>query len=116
MKIRTWDKVEVISWKKSDRWKRSEILNVYIWENKVLLKDVNIATKHVKKQWTKPWQIIKIEKPIHVSNVMFICPFTDKKTRLWTIKIEEKWITKKFRYSKIALKEKGWEPSKFIIK
>ena len=116
MKIRTWDKVIVLSGKKNDRWKQTEVLKVFLKEDKVLLKDVNIAIKHLKKQWTNPWRIVKVEKPIHVSNVMLICPFVNKPTRLGFIKIEEKWVTKKFRYSKKALNEKGWDPAKFIIK
>ena len=116
MKIRTWDKVIVMSWKTHDKWKQAEVLKVFLKEGKVLLKDVNIVTKHVKKQWTNPWQIVKIEKPISVSNVMLVCPFLNKPTRIGFVNIEEKWVTKKFRYSKKALKEKGWEPAKFIIK
>jgi large subunit ribosomal protein L24 len=31
---------------------------------------------------TNPGQIIKMEKPISVSSVMIVCPFTDKPTRV----------------------------------
>jgi hypothetical protein len=31
-----------------------------------------------------------MEKPIDVSNVMLICPFTEKPTRVGFVKIEEK--------------------------
>ena len=44
-----------------------------------------------------------MEKPIDVSNVMLICPFTEKPTRVGFVKIEEKWKIKKFRFSKKAL-------------
>ncbi|PZM82349.1 50S ribosomal protein L24, partial [Candidatus Gracilibacteria bacterium] len=84
--------------------------------NKVLVKDINIVTRHIKKQGTNPGQIVKMEKPIDVSNVMLICPFTEKPTRVGFVKIEEKGKTKKFRFSKKALKEKGGEASKYIIK
>ncbi len=116
MKIRTWDKVKVMSWKTADKGKISEVVKAFPTKNKIIVKDVNIATKHIKKQGTNPWQIIKMEKPIDVSNVMLICPFTEKPTRVGFVKIEEKWKTKKFRFSKIALKEKGWEAKKYIIK
>ena len=116
MKIRTWDKVVIMAWKEKDRWQKAEVLKVFAEKNRVLVKWINIVTKHVKKQWTTPGQIIKIEKPIHVSNVMLVCPFTDKPTRLWFVKIEEKWKTKKFRFSKKALKELGGEAKKYIIK
>jgi len=116
MKIRTWDKVEIMSGKEKDRWQRAEVVSVFIEKNRVLVKGINIATKHMKKQWTTPGQIIKIEKPIHVSSVMLVCPFTDKPTRLGFVTIEEKWKTKKFRFSKRALKDLGWEAKKYIIK
>lgn len=116
MKIRTWDKVQVMSGKEADRGQISVVLKTFPDKNKVLVKDINIATRHIKKQWTTPGQIIKMEKPIDASNVMLICPFTEKPTRVGFVKIEEKWKTKKFRFSKKALKEKWWEASKYIIK
>ncbi len=116
MKIRTWDKVKVIAWKSDDKGKISEVIKAFPDRNKIIVKDVNIATRHIKKQGTNPWQIIKMEAPIDVSNVMLICPFTEKPTRVGFVKIEEKWKTKKFRFSKIALKEKAWEAKKYIIK
>jgi large subunit ribosomal protein L24 len=47
---------------------------------------------------------------------MLICPFTEKPTRVGFVNIEEKWVSKKFRFSKKALSEKGWEAKKYIIK
>ena len=116
MKIRTWDKVEVLSGKEKDRWVKTEVLKVFKDENKILVKDINVVTKHEKKQGTTPGRIVKMEKAIHASNVKLVCPFTDKATRVWYVTIEEKWKTKKFRFSKIALKEKGGEAAKYIIK
>ena len=116
MKIRTWDKVQVISGKSADKGQVSTVLKAFPDQHKILVKDVNMATRHIKKQGTTPGQIIKIERPIDVSNVMLVCPFTEKPTRVGFVKIEEKWKVKKFRFSKRALKEKGWEPSKYIIK
>ena len=116
MKIRTWDKVVVMSGKEKDRWQKSEVLKVFLQTNKVLVKDVNVVTRHLKKQWTNPGQIIKMEKAIDASNVMLICPFTDKPTRVGYVMLEEKWKNKKFRYSKVAANEKNEDPKKFIIK
>lgn len=116
MKIRTWDKVEIISGKEKDRGQRAEVLKVFTDTNRVLVKWVNIVTRHIKKMWTNPGQIIKMEKPINASNVMLVCPFTDKPTRVWFVKIEEKGKTKKFRFSKKALKEQWGEAKKYIIK
>ncbi len=41
-----------------------------------------MVTRHVKKQGTTPGQKIQFEKPIHVSNVMLVCPTTKKPTRI----------------------------------
>lgn len=114
MKIRTWDKVEVISWK--DKKTQAEVLKVFKDTNKVLLKWVNVVTRHIKKMGTNPGQIVKIEKPIDVSNVMLICPFTSKVTKVGFISIEEKGKTKKYRFSKVAVKEQGKKASDVIIK
>lgn len=116
MKIRVWDLVQVMSWKEADKWKQAKVLKVLVSDNRVLIEWVNIVTKHMKKMWATPWQILKVEKPIHISNVMLVCPFTKKPTRIWKVKIEENWKTKTFRYSKKAVKELKKEPKEFIIK
>lgn len=103
MKIRTWDTVELISGKgKGTQWK---VLRVFTSTEKILVEWANIATRHVKKMGTTPGQIVKIEKPVHVSTVMLVCPITNKKTRVGYTKVEEKGKTKKFRFSKVAVKE-----------
>lgn len=116
MKIRKWDLVKVISWKQNDKWLEVEVLKVFKDKNKVLLKWVNFVTRHIKKMWTNPGQIVKMEKPVDISNVMLVCPFTKKPTKVWFVMVNEKTKLKKFRYSKKALKEQGGEPKNFIIK
>lgn len=116
MKIRTWDTVEVMSGKEKDRGQRAKVLKVFTDTNKVIVEGVNIVTRHIKKQGTNPGQIVKMEKAISVSNVMLVCPFTDKPTRVGFVAVEEKWKTKKFRFSKKALSEKWGEASKYVIK
>ena len=56
MKIRTWDKVQVISGKSADKGKISEVIKTFPDKNKILVKDINIATRHIKKQGTQPGQ------------------------------------------------------------
>ncbi|MDD4151068.1 MAG: 50S ribosomal protein L24 [Candidatus Gracilibacteria bacterium] len=102
MKIRTGDKVKVVSGK--DAGKESKVLKVILKENKVLLEGINIVTRHIKKVGANPGQIVQFEKPIDASNVMLICPVTGKATRVGFTMIEEKGVTKKFRFSKQALK------------
>ncbi len=102
MKIRKWDKILVLSWK--DKKKQSEVTKVLKSKNKIVVKWVNIVTRHIKKMWATPGQIVKFEKPIDASNVMLICPFTSKPTRVWFVFVEEKGKKKKFRFSKVAVK------------
>lgn len=114
MKIRAWDTVEVTEWK--NRNTRGEVLKVLPETNKVIVKDVNIVTRHMKKQGTTPGQIVKFEKAIDASNVSLVCPITDKITKIGFVTIEDKWVTKKFRYSKKAVSEQGKEAKDCIIK
>ncbi len=114
MKIRTWDNVVVISGK--DKGKKGKVLKVFPVTHKLIVEGVNIVTKHIKKQGTNPGQIVKIEKAIDASNVMFECPITKKATRIGFVMIDEKGVQKKFRYSKKAVKENKKEPKDCIIK
>ncbi len=116
MKIRKWDTVQVMSGKQKDRWVRAEVEQVLLDKNTLIVKGVNIVTKHIKKMGGNPGQIVKFEKPISASAVMLVCPFTDKPTRIGFVSIEEKGKTKKFRFSKKALAEQGGEAKKYIIK
>lgn len=116
MKIRSWDMVKILSGKREDKGKEAKVLKVFPATNRVLVEWVNIATKHVKKMGTTPWQIVKIEKAIDASNVVLVCPFTKLPTRIGYVQIEEKGQTKKFRYSKAAVKKEGKEPANYIIK
>jgi hypothetical protein len=47
---------------------------------------------------------------------MLVCPITSKPTRVWFVLVQEKTSTKKFRFSKAALKAKGGEAKDHIIK
>ena len=51
-----------------------------------------------------------------VSNVMLVCPFTSKPTRVWFVEVSDKSGSKKFRFSKAALKAKWGESKDYIIK
>jgi large subunit ribosomal protein L24 len=48
--------------------------------------------------------------------VMLVCPFTSKPTRVWFVTIADKSWSKKYRFSKVALKAKGGEAKDYIIK
>jgi len=114
MKIRTWDTVVVVSGK--DKWKEGKVVKVFPITGKVIVEGVNIATRHIKKQGTTPGQIIKMEKAIDASNVMMKCPLTEKPTRIGFVMITEGKKTKKFRFSKKAVKETKKAAKDCIIK
>ena len=81
MKIKKDDKVIVLSGK--DKGKKGEVLVAEPKAGKVIVKGVNVATKHQKPQ--KQGQeggIIKVETPIYASKVMLVCPKCGKATRV----------------------------------
>lgn len=114
MKIRTGDTVTVIAGK--NKGTTAKVLKALPASNKVVVEWVNVVTRHIKKQGTTAGQIIKMEKAIDASNVMLVCPITEKPTRVWFVMLEEKGKQKKFRYSKKAVKENKKDPKDCIIK
>lgn len=69
MHVKVGDTVKVISGR--DKGKIGEIAEVIKHNSSIIIKDVNLKTKNVKsKGEDEPGQIIKIEAPIHSSNVM----------------------------------------------
>ncbi len=69
MHVKTGDTVQVITGK--DKGKVGEILKTFPKESRVIVKGVNIQTKHVKPQQEgESGQIVTREAPIHSSNVM----------------------------------------------
>ena len=81
LKIKKGDKVEIIAGK--DRGKRGEVIFVDPKNLKVIVKKINLVTKHVKpKQMGQKGERITVELPIDMSNVALVCPHTDKPTRV----------------------------------
>lgn len=79
--VRRTDKVVVISGK--DKGKVSEVLTVHPKTGKVLVKDVNIVTKHVKpNRENMQGGIVKKEAPINSSKVMLYCTNCNSATRI----------------------------------
>ncbi|GAY64649.1 hypothetical protein CUMW_235080 [Citrus unshiu] len=69
MHVKAGDTVKVIAG--CDKGKIGEITKVFRHNSTVMVKDINLKTKHVKKrEEEEQGQIIKIEAPIHSSNVM----------------------------------------------
>ena len=81
MNFKVGDKVVVIAGK--DKGKEGKIIKTLRNENKVVVEGANMVTKHVKPNaQNEQGGIIKMEAPIHVSNVMMIDPKTKKRTRI----------------------------------
>jgi len=69
MHVKKGDTVQVITGK--DKGKVGEVLNAFPKDSTVVIKGVNIRTKHVKpKQDGESGQITSYEAPVHSSNVM----------------------------------------------
>ncbi len=85
MKIKKGDLVEVITG--NDKGKRGEVLRVLPKENQVVVQGQNVRIKHRKERQSStgraiPGGRIEFEAPIHVSNVLVVCPKTNKPTRV----------------------------------
>ena len=80
LKVKTKDKVVVISGR--DKGKTGEVLKVLIKENRVIVRGINLVTKHERPSAGTQGGIKEIEAPIHVSNVAHVDPKTSKPTRV----------------------------------
>lgn len=69
MHVKVGDTVKVIAGR--DKGKIGEISKIFRHNSTVVVKEINLKTKHVKsREEGEPGQIVKIEAPIHSSNVM----------------------------------------------
>lgn len=86
VKIRKGDTVEIISGRSEDKGKRGEVIRVEPDEGRVVVQGVNIHTKHQRQVQAQGRTInpgrVRFEAPIHISNVMLVCPKCGKPTRL----------------------------------
>lgn len=81
MKLRTNDKVKVISGK--DRGHEGTVGVLFPKSGQILIEGVNMATQHIKKNaQNKEGGRVKVAKPIDASNVMIICGKCNKITRI----------------------------------
>lgn len=86
MKVKMNDNVLVVTGK--DRGKTGKIMRIMSQDEKIVVEKVNMRTKHVKKTQTRPGSKITFEAPLHVSNVMVVCPNCKKRTRVGYTKLE----------------------------
>ena len=83
-RIKQGDMVEVIAGK--DVGERGEVIAVLNKKDRVIINGINIMKKHQKAQQAGnqqvPAQIVEFEAPLHLSNVMLVCPECDDRTRI----------------------------------
>lgn len=80
LKIKKGDQVIVLTGK--DKGAKGEVLSVLTANSRVLVKGVNIVTKHQKPTQVSGGGLQKKELPIHISNVALADPKTGKATRV----------------------------------
>ncbi len=82
LNIQRNDTVEVISG--SDRGKKGRVLRVFPDESRLLVEHVRVVKKHLRQNPQRRIQggIAEQEAPVHVSNVMLVCPSCNQPTRV----------------------------------
>jgi len=81
MHVKFGDTVKVISGR--DKGKIGEVTKIFTHNSTIVIKDVNLKTKHMKsREEGEPGQIVKIEAPIHSSNVMLYSKEKDVVSRV----------------------------------
>ena len=86
-KIRKGDTVEVISGRKADKGERGEVIKVYRDKQRVTVQGSKYPEKTPRVKYRSQGRtmtpgIIEFEGPIHISNVMLVCPSCGKATRV----------------------------------
>ena len=90
LKIKRGDTVQVISGKEGgklsgneqERGKRGEVKEVLPKKNRVVVEDVNKRTRHARPTQNNQQGLYTFDAPIHVSNVMLVCPNCRHPTRV----------------------------------
>ncbi len=73
-----------------EKGKRGRVLSVYPSKDRLLIEKINMIKRHMKP--TRKYAqggIIEKEAPIHISNVMLICPKCDKPTRIGSTPLQD---------------------------
>lgn len=78
--IKKGDMVQVLAGK--EKGKKGRVLAVHPSDHKVVVEKLNIIKKHMKpSQQHTQGGIVEKENPLHVSNVMLVCPKCQARTR-----------------------------------
>ena len=97
--VKKGDTVVVLTGK--DSGKKGKVLQVSPAAERVVVEGVNVVSRHKKpRSQQDTGGIVKKEAPIHVSNVMVICPKCNKPTRTGLAKIADGDLEIKVRICK----------------
>ncbi len=100
MKLLKGDNIKVLAGK--DKGKEGIVEKTYRKQNKVLVLNINVYKKHIKKNEKMPkGGVVELPRPIDVSKLGLICPKCKKVTRVG-YKIEK---DKKIRFCKKCLEK-----------
>ena len=95
-RIKKGDTVEVTAGK--DKGFRGDVVSVINKHNRVIVNGINIAKRHEKAKQVGnqqiPAQIAEFEAPLHLSNVMLVCPNCNEKTRVGYVIKEDGYKTR----------------------
>jgi large subunit ribosomal protein L24 len=80
-----------------DRGKTGRVVKVLVEKQRALVEGINMVTKHAKPSAKNPQGgIVKMEAPIHISNLNVVDPKSGKPTRIGRKEVDGKLV----RYSK----------------
>lgn len=79
MHVKTGDEVLIIAGK--NKGSRGKITRSIPAVERVVVENANIVKKHLKARGRQRAGIVEVEAPLHVSNVMLICPNCGKAAR-----------------------------------
>ncbi|CAA9579915.1 MAG: LSU ribosomal protein L24p (L26e) [uncultured Thermomicrobiales bacterium] len=79
-KIRSGDEVLVTAGR--NKGQRGVVRINLIRRDRVVVEGVNIVKKHIKRGRARQSGIVEVEAPLHVSNVLLVCPNCKQPTRV----------------------------------
>ncbi len=79
-KIRSGDTVLVTSGR--NKGQQGKVRINQIDRDRIVIEGVNMVTKHIKRGRARQAGLVKMEAPLHVSNVMLVCPSCKQPTRV----------------------------------
>ncbi|MBU0504283.1 MAG: 50S ribosomal protein L24 [Candidatus Omnitrophota bacterium] len=89
LKIKKGDTVQAIKGK--DKGKKGKVLNVLAKESRIIVEGINLAKKAMRKtQTNQQGGIVSIERPLHISNVMYFCKGCSRPSRVGFKLLEDK--------------------------